>query len=242
VRHQSLAPEPEATSLLVAADDTAYFEFDRSATIGRHLANDLVIEHPRVSNRHAALEWDGVRWLLRDLGSRNGTSVDQRRLKTPKRLKEGAQIRFGGASSWIVVRLLPARAGSGYASTEQLPPRGAPDDLHLHLRFTGSDAGEIRVVCGGDAWSATMRQRFVLLYLLGKAGGRWVDDEEIKVGLWGRAGSWEVDRSALHKLIFDLRRLLREPTGGASIIQKARGRTRLVLGPAQIHLEQGPSK
>ena len=57
MRRQPLDPALPATSLLVAADDSAYFEFDRSATIGRHLANDLVIEHPRVSNRHAAVEW-----------------------------------------------------------------------------------------------------------------------------------------------------------------------------------------
>lgn len=38
-------------------------------------ANDLVLEDPRVSARHARLEWNGSGWSLRDLGSKNGTFV-----------------------------------------------------------------------------------------------------------------------------------------------------------------------
>lgn len=38
-------------------------------------ANDLVIDDPRVSARHAILEWNGSGWSLSDLGSKNGTFV-----------------------------------------------------------------------------------------------------------------------------------------------------------------------
>jgi adenylate cyclase len=38
-------------------------------------ANDLVIDDPRVSARHARVEWTGRGWSLRDLGSKNGTFV-----------------------------------------------------------------------------------------------------------------------------------------------------------------------
>jgi hypothetical protein len=38
-------------------------------------ANDLVIDDPRVSARHARLEWTGRGWSLHDLQSKNGTFV-----------------------------------------------------------------------------------------------------------------------------------------------------------------------
>lgn len=38
-------------------------------------ANELVLDDPRVSARHARLEWTGRGWSLADLGSKNGTLV-----------------------------------------------------------------------------------------------------------------------------------------------------------------------
>jgi hypothetical protein len=38
-------------------------------------ANDLVLDDPRVSARHARLEWTGTGWSLSDLSSKNGTFV-----------------------------------------------------------------------------------------------------------------------------------------------------------------------
>ncbi len=38
-------------------------------------ANDFVLDDPRVSARHARLEWIGQGWSLQDLGSKNGTFV-----------------------------------------------------------------------------------------------------------------------------------------------------------------------
>jgi pSer/pThr/pTyr-binding forkhead associated (FHA) protein len=38
-------------------------------------ANDLIIDDPRVSARHARIEWNGTGWSLRDLDSKNGTFV-----------------------------------------------------------------------------------------------------------------------------------------------------------------------
>ena len=38
-------------------------------------ANDLVLDDPRVSARHARFEWTGSGWTLHDLGSKNGTFV-----------------------------------------------------------------------------------------------------------------------------------------------------------------------
>jgi hypothetical protein len=44
--------------------------------VGRHLDCDLVLDDESVSRRHASLRLDGDRWLISDLGSRNGTHVN----------------------------------------------------------------------------------------------------------------------------------------------------------------------
>ena len=45
-------------------------------SLGRSLDNDVVIEHPRISRRHAQLWQRDDRWRLMDLGSANGTTVN----------------------------------------------------------------------------------------------------------------------------------------------------------------------
>jgi pSer/pThr/pTyr-binding forkhead associated (FHA) protein len=44
--------------------------------MGRGPENDLVIDDPMVSRIHARIEFDGKGWILRDLGSSNGTRVN----------------------------------------------------------------------------------------------------------------------------------------------------------------------
>jgi hypothetical protein len=227
----------ESPSVLVCSSGQR-FEFSGGVTIGRSPVNDLVIDLPRVSGRHASIDWEGGEWRVRDLGSHNGTSVNRRRVKAPKRLREGDVVRFAGASAWTVERLCAGIGQGRWASTERLD-REAPDQLQLYLAFVGPDEGTIRIVGSGQDWSATMRQRFVLLWLLGRAGGAWVQDEELKRGLWGR-GSTQVDPSALHKLIFDVRRLLGQHCSGAGLVVKNRRRTRLALPAERIHLSEGP--
>lgn len=47
-----------------------------SRRIGRDPgASDLVLDDPRVSARHARLDWTGAGWSLADLGSKNGTLI-----------------------------------------------------------------------------------------------------------------------------------------------------------------------
>jgi hypothetical protein len=46
------------------------------ANLGRRLDNDVVIEDPTVSRRHAQLQWRHGHYVLYDLGSRSGTLVN----------------------------------------------------------------------------------------------------------------------------------------------------------------------
>ncbi|AUX43535.1 hypothetical protein SOCE26_049850 [Sorangium cellulosum] len=69
--------------------------------VGRHPACDLRFDDLRVSWEHAVLRWINGCWELRDLGSRNGTFVDGRRLKPGERvaLATGEAVGLGGAAS-----------------------------------------------------------------------------------------------------------------------------------------------
>jgi transcriptional regulator with GAF, ATPase, and Fis domain len=54
----------------------AYPIQQREVTIGREPPADILIPQPAVSRSHARLTHDGHRWVLRDLGARNGTLVN----------------------------------------------------------------------------------------------------------------------------------------------------------------------
>lgn len=64
------------------------------ATIGRAADNDIVLEHPTVSNHHARLSWKGNALLIEDLSSANGTFVDGQRIRSV-RARPGVELRVG---------------------------------------------------------------------------------------------------------------------------------------------------
>jgi HD-GYP domain-containing protein (c-di-GMP phosphodiesterase class II) len=64
--------------------------------LGRHEENDLVLDNPYISRYHAEIFTDGLRYLLRDLGSTSGTFANGERI-TQRRLRDGDTIRLGRA-------------------------------------------------------------------------------------------------------------------------------------------------
>ncbi len=64
-------------------------------TIGRDSTNAIVINDAEVSRRHARLSFQGGKYLIEDLGSTNGTFVNNIRLTGPHVLKSGELISLG---------------------------------------------------------------------------------------------------------------------------------------------------
>jgi hypothetical protein len=64
--------------------------------IGRSSSCEVVLGDDTVSRRHAQLRFEDGRWLLRDLGSSNGTYVNGR-LVTEAEVRHGDVIHLGGA-------------------------------------------------------------------------------------------------------------------------------------------------
>lgn len=71
-----------------------------SMTIGRSPDNQLVVNDPQASSHHAQIYPDGQGYLLVDLGSTNGTFVNEQRLiaQSPRMLNAGDVIRIGNTS------------------------------------------------------------------------------------------------------------------------------------------------
>jgi adenylate cyclase len=66
-------------------------------TIGRDHSNEIQLHGKKLSRNHAMLQHDGDGWLLTDLGSRNGTIVNNEFIKS-RHLQSGDEIRFGEIS------------------------------------------------------------------------------------------------------------------------------------------------
>lgn len=64
-------------------------------TIGRDINNEIVINDSEISRRHCRLVMSGDGYLIEDLGSTNGTWVNEQRLTGPHQLVHGESVRLG---------------------------------------------------------------------------------------------------------------------------------------------------
>jgi hypothetical protein len=88
------------------------FDLDKDVlTLGREAGNDLVVEDPQISRRHARLTRQGNSYLLEDLGSTNGTFVNGSRVTTPVLLANGDLI--GLADTVVLAVQIPVVFDSG---------------------------------------------------------------------------------------------------------------------------------
>lgn len=63
-------------------------------TFGRQGA-DVVLDDPYISEQHARVYAEGGEWLITDLGSTNGTYLNQMKVTTPTALAAGDQLAIG---------------------------------------------------------------------------------------------------------------------------------------------------
>jgi hypothetical protein len=84
--------------LILVADgrETSFPLTGDTHTLGRHKNNDISIADPKVSSFHARIDRNPDGFLLVDLGSRNGTFVNGKRIESGI-LKTGDEVRLGTA-------------------------------------------------------------------------------------------------------------------------------------------------
>ncbi|WP_181234183.1 FHA domain-containing protein [Enhygromyxa salina] len=144
--------------------------------IGRSHGCDLCIARPSVSGLHAEIIWDGEAWWVQDLGSRNGTFHDGRRLSAGERaaVPEGTTVAFGTLEhSYQLKSAAPprmlAKASDGLVLV-------AVDDI---LCLPSPEACELSIFCEADGrWM-----------LESEAGKRALQHREI-ISVGGKA--WEL--------------------------------------------------
>ncbi len=82
--------------------------------VGRLSLSDIVVSHPSVSRRHAELRASAGGVMITDLGSRNGTFVENERIAKAGAVP-GQRLRFGDVS------FLLAASGNGDSCNSEVP-------------------------------------------------------------------------------------------------------------------------
>ena len=74
-------------------------------TVGRSSASDITIDNPSISRQHAVVTLQQDKVLVRDVGSRNGTFVDEHRISTEVEIPPEVEVRFGLVNASIVKKV-----------------------------------------------------------------------------------------------------------------------------------------
>ena len=91
--------------------------------IGRGSGNDLVLQDTQASRHHAQISHEGYQCVVQDLGSTNGTFVNNERITAPRALQPGDQIKIGET----------------ILTCQQLAPAAAPDNWESQLWAGGTE-------------------------------------------------------------------------------------------------------
>ncbi len=91
-----------------------------SLSLGRAADNDLVVDHPSISRRHAMFYWRAGEVILQDLGSLNGTLVNGEWLTSPAVVDATDTLQLGLVPAWI-----ECRSAERPAVEEAAPPEGS---------------------------------------------------------------------------------------------------------------------
>jgi hypothetical protein len=207
-----LGPAP---LLIIRRQDSSptQLEWGESAlAIGRDGANDIVIDHPLASRRHARLERDDNGYLVRDLDSTNGTYVNGDRIEGARALHN--QDRIWVADTEIVFND-PEATQKGPLPVEILRRvRAAEEAIRIDSR-----AKEIYIQGKLLDPPLTVKE-FQLLELLYTHKGQVISKDEIAKNVW----DYEVyDYNAIDALIYRLRQRIEGDPGNPRFIVTVRG-------------------
>ncbi len=133
--HLTSRPALAADGWLVDGFGVAHPVSAARTRIGRSQGSELIVLHGSVSRDHAEVARAGAGWQVRDLGSRNATRLDGRRVEGRAALDDLAIIRVGDVALLFVGRPAALTAPSG------------PEAATTHA----ADSGTFRVVLRGTA-------------------------------------------------------------------------------------------
>lgn len=101
---------------------------DDEVTVGRDADNSVCIEHKKISRHHVRIFIEGAAWTIEDLGSTNGTWVNEMRI-TRASLHDGDAVKIGAVPfRFVVLASLPRQVAvqSAHPSAEGTVYAGHP--------------------------------------------------------------------------------------------------------------------
>lgn len=116
LRVSSRASDIAPSAHLELRSDTApsrVFPLSNLNLVGRASDNTILIDDSTVSSHHARLSYQGGQWWLEDLGSKNGTGVNELDVEDPIVVTFGDQIRFGNVLTELKGGPAPHKNGGG---------------------------------------------------------------------------------------------------------------------------------
>ena len=163
--------------------------------IGRWEDNDVVIDDRWVSRYHAQVRREGKEYLVQDLGSKNGTLVNGRRIAEPSILSDGDEIQVTPLVKLTFV---------DYGSTAPLPVETQAPGLEL-------DLGTRQVFVRGRLLSPSLSpSQFAFLSLLAEQPGRVYSRDQVIATVWPEDQSEGISDEAIDALVRRIRLRLRK--------------------------------
>lgn len=98
--------------LLSQPDPGQIYPLSNLNLFGRADDNTIILDEETVSGHHARLSFQGGQWLLEDLGSKNGTAVNDLVLEDLMVVTFGDEIRFGNVDLALRAGQPPLAASS----------------------------------------------------------------------------------------------------------------------------------
>ena len=187
-----------------------------SVTLGRAKDCEVVLSEREVSRYHARIERDAAGYLVRDLGSRNGTHVNGESVRgLPYRLRDGDEIELAGALRISFV------AGEATLPLADLGLDGIDlDQVGQRLQV---DQATRQVCFGRQILDPPLSPaQFSFLVRLITAKGAVVTREEAVAAVWPDAAGGVTDQ-ALDALVYRLRERLSELDPDHMYVSTVRG-------------------
>jgi DNA-binding winged helix-turn-helix (wHTH) protein len=188
--------------------------------IGRADDNDVMVDDRWVSRYHAEVRHDEHGYLAVDLGSKNGTFVNGRRIGAPTTLADGDVLQVAPLIKLTFV---------DYAATAPLPGEAGAQPAGLVL-----DRQTRRVWVRGQPLDPPLSTvQFSFLALLAGEPGRVFSRDEVIEALWPEDSAEGISDEAIDALVRRIRLRLRELEPQHEYIATVRG--------YGFRLETGPS-
>jgi len=116
---------PKAHLVTIEGEDLELaYSLDELNLIGRAIDNTIVLNSGAVSGYHARISYQQAQWWLEDLGSRNGSLLNEIQVTEPLVITYGDEMQFGN----IRLRLISGSTPEGNVTQDQLPDAHQQDN------------------------------------------------------------------------------------------------------------------